>query len=90
MAILNPLSNLIDDARETDVQTERAKLYKQAMDLVLDLAVEMPVYQRKTLYAFNSKTIDLNSLTLETSADGQLLGNSYQSPLSRIWEVELL
>ncbi len=86
--ILNTLATLIDDARETDNQTTRTNLYKQAMDQVLRLAVELPVYQRKTLYAFNAKTIKVDSLTVTEDATGQLLGNSYQSPLSRIWEVE--
>ena len=49
------------------------------MGLVLDLAIEMPVYQRKTLYAYNSKTI--KGLKEEV--------NPYSSPLERIWEIEL-
>ncbi len=79
-AILNELSAVIDAARETDVQAERAALYKTAMGYVLDLAVEMPVYQRDVLYAYNANVIK------EESLPDQI--NPYTSPLDRIWEIE--
>ena len=50
------------------------------MGYVLDLAVELPVYQRKTLYAYNTKTI--KGLTDQV--------NHYTSPLEKIWELELV
>ena len=79
-AILNLLSNKIDDAREIEDQEERKALYQEAMSYVLDLAVEMPVYQRSVLYAYNSDVIDSSSLP-ETI-------NPYSSPLDRIWEIK--
>ena len=80
MAILNELSDLIDEARETNDQAVRADLYEQAMSQVLDLAVELPVYQRSVLYAYNSKVISSDSISSEI--------NPYSSPLDRIWEIE--
>ncbi len=80
MAILTDLSDLIEQARETDVKEERSALYEEAMSLVLDLAVELPVYQRSVLYAYNSKVIDSDSIPTEI--------NPYSSPLDRIWEIE--
>lgn len=82
LRLLNELSNLIDDARETNNQSERADLYKQAMEKVLDLAIELPVYQRSTLYVYNSNVINSESLPTEI--------NPYSSPLDRIWEIELV
>ncbi len=82
MDILNELSDLIDDARETNDQDERSELYKEAMEQILDLAIELPVYQRSVLYAYNSKVIDSASLPEESEM------NPYSSPLDRIWEVE--
>lgn len=79
--VVNKLSPIIEKARETNNQTERTTLYEEAMGYVLDLAVEMPAYQRKTLYAYNSKVINADTFP-ETL-------NSYSSPLSRIWELEL-
>ena len=49
------------------------------MKLVLDLAVEMPVYQRKNLYAFSTKVRGFNKDV-----------NPYTSPLEKIWELELV
>ena len=82
MDILDELSDLIDQARETNDQAVRADLYEQAMTQVLELAVELPVYQRDVLYAFNSKVINANSLPSESEM------NPFSSPLDRIWEVE--
>ena len=80
--ILDDLSELIDEARETNDQEERSELYKEAMEQILDLAIELPVYQRSVLYAFNSKVIDPASLPEESEM------NPFSSPLDRIWEVE--
>ena len=80
MNILNNLSDLIDKARETNDQATRADLYQDAMGYILDLAVELPVYQRNVLYAYNSKVIKSSSLPKEL--------NPYSSPLDRIWEIE--
>jgi peptide/nickel transport system substrate-binding protein len=78
--ILNKLSAVIDEARETDDREVRTELYKEAMGYVLDLAVELPVYQRDVLYAYNSQIIKSESLPSEI--------NPYTSPLDRIWEIE--
>ncbi len=80
MDTINELSALIDDGRETMDRSARMAIYEEAMGLVLDLAVEMPVYQRKTLYAYNSKTI--KGLNHDI--------NPYSSPLEKIWEIELV
>ena len=77
---INALSAIIDDARSIDDQPARKGMYEDAMKLVLDLAVEMPVYQRKTLYAYNMETV--TGLTNEV--------NPYTSPLEKVWEIELI
>ena len=82
LEILDNLSELIDKARETNNQDERSKLYKDAMTEILDLAIELPVYQRSVLYAYNSNVISASSLPAESEL------NPYSSPLDRIWEVE--
>ncbi len=83
-AILDELSDLIDAARETNDKAKRSELYQQAMEKVLDLAVELPVYQRSVLYAYNSKVIDSSSMPAESEL------NPYSSPLDRIWEIEFV
>ncbi|MBR2444192.1 MAG: hypothetical protein IKB27_02195 [Clostridia bacterium] len=78
--ILDQLSKLIDQARETLDQDERTALYEQAMSKILDLAIELPVYQRSVVYAFNTNVIDASTLPAEV--------NPYSSPLDRIWEID--
>lgn len=77
---ISNLSGIIDDARSITDQNARKVLYEEAMGYVLDLAVEMPVYQRKTLYAYNSKSI--------TGLNDSV--NPYTSPLEEIWNIELV
>ena len=83
LALVNQLSEIIDLARETIVEKERAAFYKTALDLVMELAVELPTYQRSDLFAYNTNIIDVNSLTPETDL------TPYNGPMSRIWEVSL-
>ena len=78
--ILNDLSNVIDEAREIEDKSARAELYEEALGYILDLAVELPVYQRKVLYAYNANVIDSSSLPSEI--------NPYTSPLDHIWEIQ--
>ena len=80
--ILDRLSEVIDAARETDDKDVRKRLYKEAMSYVLDLAVELPVYQRDVLYAYDSNIIDKDSLPSSSEL------NPYSSPLDRIWELD--
>ncbi|MBQ8720509.1 MAG: hypothetical protein IJY65_05710 [Clostridia bacterium] len=80
--LLDELSDLIDQARETNDKATRTELYEQAMTKVLSLGIELPVYQRSTLYAYNSKVIDSSSLPSQNEM------NPYTSPLDRIWELK--
>ena len=59
---------------------DRSDIYRQCMEYILDLCVELPVYQRKVLYAYNAKVIDSSTLPAEI--------NPYTSPLDKIWEID--
>ncbi len=85
--ILDKLSDVIDQARTMNDRAQRTALYKTAMGYVLDLAVELPIYQRQVMYALNLNVIDETSL--EHDENGNLLINPYTSPLSKIWKVRL-
>ena len=80
--ILNNLSDVIDAAREVEDKATRSELYEEALGYILDLAVELPVYQRKVLYAYNANVIDSSSLPATI--------NPYTSPLDRIWEIQFV
>lgn len=80
--IITELSDIIDDARSITDKAARTVKYENAMRLVLKLAVEMPVYQRKNLYAYNAKRI--------TGIPDNEHINAYTSPTEKIWELEIL
>lgn len=78
--ILNKLSAKIEEAREITDREQRSALYKEAMGYILDLAIELPVYQRSSVYVYNTDIINPDSVPNDI--------NPYSSPLDRIWELE--
>lgn len=67
LAIITELSEVIDAARETTNQKIRADYYSTALDLVMELAVELPTYQRNDLFAYNANKIDVSTFNQDTS-----------------------
>lgn len=56
------LDELIVAARMSTDQTYRKGLYKAAMDVVLDWAVEVPVYQRCECYIFSTERVNMSTV----------------------------
>lgn len=56
--MVQELSELIEQAREIEDQDKRAAIYAKALDKVMELAIELPTYQRKDLFAYNYWKID--------------------------------
>ena len=83
LELVEKLSGIIDLARETLDTEQRKYYYAQALDIVMQLAVELPTYQRSDLFAYNTNIIDVNSLTPASEL------TPYNGPMSRIWEVSL-
>ena len=83
LALVEELSRIIDLARTTLDTNQRKIYYAQALDIVMELAVELPTYQRSDLYAYNTDIIDVSTLTPPEEL------TSYNGPLSRLWEVSL-
>ena len=52
------LDELIEAARQTTDQDDRKAMYKEAMEIILDWGVELPVYQRSESAIFSSERID--------------------------------
>ena len=78
--LLVELSDLIEQGRETTNQTLRAQIYAKALDIVMELAVELPTYQRDDLFAWNANKIDSNSLNQNTSP--------YSGLTAELWTVQ--
>lgn len=83
-AIVEELSQKIDAARQTNDQKQRASIYREALNLVMELAVELPTYQRKDLFAYNTYKIDTTSLT----PDSEL--SPYKGLTSELHNVSLV
>ena len=79
--IIQRLSGLIDEGRETDDQETRKGIYRDALDLVMELAVEFPSYQRSDMTAYRLYIVDPSTLTPKNEV------GAYNGLTSRIWEV---
>ena len=80
--IANQLSPLIDQARQTNDVNERKDFYAQALDLVMDLAVELPTYQRNDMFVYSNKILDVSTMNSNVT--------SFDGPLSRLWELSFV
>ena len=66
-ALVEQLSDLIDQGRQTTDEAQRASIYAEALDIIMQLAVELPTYQRDDLFAYNLNKIDESTLNSDTS-----------------------
>ena len=66
-ALVEQLSELIDQGRQTTDEAQRASIYAEALDIIMQLAVELPTYQRDDLFAYNLNKIDESTLNSDTS-----------------------
>lgn len=79
---IDKLSTLIEEARETLDESVRKEKYAQALDLIMDLAIELPTYQRNDLVVYNKNVIDASTLNQDPSANAGVY--------DRLWEVDYL
>lgn len=61
------LDQLIMTARTSDDQTYRKAIYKQCLDIILDWAVEIPIYQRQNCVIFSAQRVNIDSITQDIS-----------------------
>lgn len=80
LTIVNDLSVLIEQGRAVTNRESRRAIYCDALNKVMELAVELPTYQRKDLVVFNSTIINGNSLNRSANANAGVL--------NRIWELD--
>lgn len=82
--IISDLSDLIDAGRATIDENERKRIYANALDMIMELAVEFPTYQRKDMMAYNKNVLDVKTMTPENER------SPYNGLISRIWELNYL
>ncbi len=78
--LIEDLAKLIEEGRQTNNRDERAAIYAEALDVVMQLAIELPTYQRNDLAVYNTDVIDVNTLNQNPSYN--------EGVVSRIWEVD--
>ena len=61
------LAQLIVDARSTTDQNFRKLMYKECLDIIIDWAVEIPVYQRQNAIIFSSERVNMKTVTPDIS-----------------------
>ena len=57
------LDQLIMDARASTDQTYRKAMYKACLDIVIDWATEIPVYQRQNAIIFSTERVNMDTVT---------------------------
>ena len=57
------LDNMILTARESLDQSYRKTMYKACLDIVVDWAVEVPVYQRQNAIIFSTERVNMSTMT---------------------------
>ncbi|MGI5877289.1 MAG: ABC transporter substrate-binding protein [Christensenellales bacterium] len=57
------LDKLIMEARKSDDQAFRKATYKACLDIIIDWAVEIPIYQRQNCIIFSAERVKLDTVT---------------------------
>ena len=75
------LDKLILDARTNMDQAYRKAVYKSCLDIIIDWAVEVPVYQRQNAIIFSTERVNMDTVTPDIT--------TYYPWLSEIQNIEL-
>ena len=75
------LNQLILDARASLDQSYRKTLYKSCLDIIVDWAVEVPVYQRQNAIIFSTQRVNMNTVTPDIT--------TFYGWLSEVEKIEL-
>ena len=57
------LDKLIMEARQSMDQSFRKQMYKSCLDIIVDWAVEVPVYQRQNAIIFSTERVNMDTVT---------------------------
>ena len=75
------LDQLIMEARESMDQSFRKQMYKSCLDIIVDWAVEVPVYQRQNAVIFSTERVNMSTVTPDIT--------TYYGWLSEVQNIEL-
>lgn len=75
------LDQMVEDGRTNTDQTYRKAVYKEALDFIVDFAVEIPVYQRQECSLYSTERVNMDSVTPDQS--------TYYTWMNEAYNVEL-
>jgi hypothetical protein len=76
---LDYLAELIEEGVKYMLVEERKPIYNKALEVLAQLAIEIPTYQRKNLFVYDSYVIDSASVSANVTP--------YWGPLAEIWKT---
>lgn len=85
--IASQLNDKIMLGRRTLVQADRKEIYGACLDLIMELAVEYPTYQRNNLCVFKSSVLDINTMYTDRTGVGLGEASFNMAPLGELWKL---
>lgn len=76
------LDQMVEDGRTNTDQTYRKAVYKEALDFIVDFAVEIPVYQRQECSLYSTKRVNMDSVTPDQSTYYNWMNEAYNVELN--------
>ncbi len=76
---LNYLAELIEQGTKYMSAEERKPIYEKALEVLAQLSIEIPTYQRKNMFGYDNSVI--SATTLSTTI------TPYWGPIAQIWKV---
>ncbi len=77
------LDKLILAGRKSTDQNYRKAIYKEALSLVVDYAVEIPTYQRKNCIIFSNERVNMNTVTPDITTFYGWMGEIEKTKLAK-------
>lgn len=62
------LDTMVLNGRVTSDQSVRKTIYKEALDFIVDYAVEIPIYQRQECYLFSAERINMDTVAKDQTS----------------------
>lgn len=79
---LTYLAELIEQGLKYMSPEERAPIYQKALEVLAQLNIELPTYQRKNMFAYNNTVIDGTTLSATVTP--------YWGPIAELWKVSFV
>ena len=79
---MQELTRLIAEGLTYMMPADRKPIYNDILDLLAQLAIEIPTYQRKNMFVYDNTVIDADTLSSDITP--------YWGPIAEIWKLSLV